>query len=155
MKFNKCKTGGSTRLGMPVANIIFSHLKVYFSCKMETNRQSFKIIITAGRDCGSAPWIKIEWCFKFKLTCWAATDLVRSVTILPSNRSWAERQTNSWNLSSFPNREQRVSIRVMSLVYILKNKCYNNVACWLYIIPLNYQEIPVRFCEVLWGIDVF
>ena len=45
---------------------------------------------------------------------------MRSVTILPRRVSCAARQTNSWNLSSFPRRGQVVSMRVISFVYILK-----------------------------------
>ncbi len=36
--------------------------------------------------------------------------LVRSATILWRSLSWTARQTNSWNLSSLPSREQVVSI---------------------------------------------
>ena len=53
-------------------------------------------------------------------TCCAATAFVRSVTILPRSLSWTDKQTNNWNLSSFPSLWQVVSIFVMSLVYILK-----------------------------------
>lgn len=53
-------------------------------------------------------------------TCPAATERVRSVTILPSSRSCDDKQTKSWNLSSFPNVTHWVSIFMISFVYILE-----------------------------------
>jgi len=54
-------------------------------------------------------------------SCWAATALVKSVTIRPKSLSWTAKQIKSWNLSSFPSLEHVVSMRVINRVYILLN----------------------------------